>query len=90
MDIEKTRAEGITQAGIILDFGNGEWLLKRSHRDWTEHLVWAVPRDSGWRVLAPSSGNPFDLADVLADGLTEGQAVLHLVEIGGNETQRST
>lgn len=81
--VEKIRVEGTRFADAELRFEFGEWTLKRLRRDHVEHLAWAVYRDGGWRICEPSSSNPFDLADVRYDGLTEEDAVAALIAIGG-------
>ncbi|NUB24697.1 hypothetical protein [Azospirillum brasilense] len=88
-DIETIRTDGISYANVSLTFDDSEWVLKRRHSDWKEPLVWAGRRDEFWMVFRPSSANPFDPVDVLGDDLTEEQAVLQLVEIGGQMTRKA-
>ncbi|NUB23335.1 hypothetical protein [Azospirillum brasilense] len=87
MDIERLRAEGISYRGVTLMYDpvGSEWDLKFGD----EFIAWAVRRDDGWRVCAPSSRNPFDIADVIDDGLTEAEAVADLGVLGRQATAKA-
>lgn len=101
MDIKVLRTTGAKLNGFELMFDCRQWELTRRHPGCRfvgpdgceyrtvgrlEHIAWAVKCDGGgWTVLTHRTRNPFDLADIVADGLSEEEAVGQLAAIGCRE-----
>ena len=99
MDLKVLRTTGAKPHGFELVFDCRQWMLAKRHPGSRfvgpdgceyrtvgrlEHIAWAAKCDGGaWTVLTHRTRDPFDFADVVADGLSEEEAVAELAALAG-------
>lgn len=85
IDAPELRVHKAVVGEFAIYFHVDQWILK--HNDL--FLAWAIRVENGWRVLE-YSGAESELAEIVADGLSEHDAMICLGDIAVSYAERAT